>query len=304
MAEMDPTRLPGFQCVSIQDRAVLEPVLLNSGRKSCEFNFTNLFAWGDMYRSSWSIVDGILYLLLETDDLLMFASGGTRGPSLEQLLRISDLAREHGYGGSFYHVDDAYLEAHPEVEKEFRIEPMSDAFAEYVYDVDALVGLHGAKLHKKKNLIAQFRKAWPQAKTERVGESNLADCQALAERWRMAQPDPDALEIRHEAEAIARAVRHYSELPLEGVALRVDGTLIGFSMCSPIGPDIWTEHFEKADASWKGAAQVLNWETAKALQGRVKTLNREQDLGLEGLRRAKESYAPLYLLKNSLLIRK
>ncbi len=304
MDAMAPTRLPGFQRVSIQDRAVLEPFLLNSGRKSCEFNFTNLFIWGDMYRSSWSIVDGFLYLLLETDDLLMFAPGGARGPSLEQLLRISDLAREHGCGGSFYHVDDAYLAAHSEVEKAFRIVPMSDAFAEYVYDVDALVGLHGVKLHKKKNLIAQFHKAWPQATTERIDETNLADCLALAERWRMLQRDPNALEIRHESNAIARAIRHYAELPLEGVALRVDGTLIGFSMCSPIGPDIWTEHFEKADASWKGAAQTLNWEMAKTLQGRAKTLNREQDLGREGLRRAKESYAPLYLLKNSLLIRK
>lgn len=304
MNAMEPTTLPGFRRVSIQDRGVLEPFLMNSGRRSCEFNFTNLFVWGDMYRSSWSMIDGLLYLLLETDDLLMFAPGGARGPSLDRLLRVSDLARERGFSGSFYHVDEAYLTTHPELESAFRIEPMSDAFAEYVYEIDSLAALRGSKLHKKKNLISQFLSLYPDVATEPVSERNLSACLALAGRWRMEQRDPERIELLHEADALSRAVRHYAELPLEGVAVRVAGEIVGFSMCSPIGPDIWTEHFEKADSRWKGAAQFLNRETAKLLQGRARFLNREQDLGLEGLRQAKESYCPLYLLKNYLLIRK
>jgi hypothetical protein len=86
-------------------------------------------------------------------------------------------------------------------------------------------------------------------------------------------------------------------LPAEGIIICLHDKIAAFSIFSPQTPDMVTEHFEKFDPEKKGAAQLINWETAKYLQNRYKYLNREQDLGLEGLRQAKLSYQPEFLVK-------
>ena len=80
----------GFRRLALEDRAGLEPFLLASGRQSCEFAFANLFLWSGTYRPDWCFIGSHLYLLLETEDILMFAPGGSRGPSPDELLAVSD----------------------------------------------------------------------------------------------------------------------------------------------------------------------------------------------------------------------
>ena len=133
----------GFRRLALEDRAILEPFLLASGRQSCEFAFANLFLWSGAYRPDWCFIGSHLYLLLETEDILMFAPGGARGPEPDELLAVSDRLIRAGYGGSFDHVDLEYLKTHPDVGTRFSAERMDDRYDEYIYCVDALVGLHG-----------------------------------------------------------------------------------------------------------------------------------------------------------------
>ena len=86
--------------------------------------------------------------------------------------------------------------------------------------------------------------------------------------------------------------------------LRAGGRIVSFAVYSPVSSDLWTVHFEKTRYEYKGASQYITHKTAAALQGRACLLNREQDLGIPGLRQAKKSYDPLFLLQNYKLIRR
>ena len=95
--------------------------------------------------------------------------------------------------------------------------------------------------------------------------------------------------------SIKKAFSSFELLPLEGIAIYIEDSLVAYSVYSRLNKDVFTIHFEKADYSYQGIAQVINWETAKALQERCMYINREQDLGVPGLRKAKLSYEPLLI---------
>ena len=169
----------GFTPLTLDDRDVLAPFLLASGRQSCEFAFTNLFLWSGTYRPCWRFVGSHLYLLLCGADILMFAPGGARGPKPDELLAVSDHLIRAGYSGSFDHVDLEYLKTFPDVGTRFSAERMDDRYDEYIYCVDALVGLHGKLLSKKRNLIAQFCEDYPDAALEPLTPANLPEALAV-----------------------------------------------------------------------------------------------------------------------------
>ena len=303
---MSPKGQPpeGFRPLALEDRDVLAPFLLASGRQSCEFAFSNLFLWSGTYRPAWRFVGSHLYLLLQTEDILMFAPGGARGPKPDELLAVSDRLIEAGYSGSFDHVDLEYLKTFPDVGTRFSAERMDERYDEYIYCVDALVGLHGKLLSKKRNLIAQFCEDYPDAALEPLSRANLPEALAVQDDWFAAQEQPVAVEAAHEAAAIRMLAEHFDALPVEGLVLRAGGRVVSFAVYSPVSPDLWTVHFEKTRYEYKGASQYITHKTAVALQGRARLINREQDLGIPGLRQAKRSYDPLFLLQNYSLIRK
>ena len=294
----------GFHPLTLDDRDVLAPFLLASGRQSCEFAFANLFLWSGTYRPCWCFVGSHLYLMLCGADILMFAPGGARGPKPDELLAVSDRLIRAGYSGSFDHVDLDYLKTFPDVGTRFSAERMDERYDEYIYCVDALVGLHGKLLSKKRNLIAQFCEDYADASLEPLSRANLPEALAVQDDWFAAQELPVSVEAAHEAAAIRMLAEHFEALPVEGLVLRAGGRVVSFAVYSPVSPDLWTVHFEKTRYEYKGASQYITHKTAVALQGRARLINREQDLGIPGLRQAKRSYDPLFLLQNYSLIRK
>lgn len=299
-----------FKRVELADRDRLQKILFQSKESSCEFSFANLYMWGFAYRSHWQEFNGRIYLYMLNEDRkrdeLMFSSSAERNddPETDELLAVSDAMIQAGFSGSFQHVRKEYIEARPELERHFRIESVERDFEEYIYSVADLAALPGAKLSKKRNLIAQFKRDWPDCCVRLIDESNLQDCIGLSEIWRQSHPDPDAPNLRLEAEALKHLTDNFNQLGIVGLGAYADGKMVAFEMCSRINADMFTEHFEKSLHEYKGASQYINQETAKHLIGQCSYLNREQDLGSEGLRQAKLSYAPLYLLRNFRLIRK
>ncbi len=305
-SKFDPA---SFKLVELNDRSILEPRLIRSMEQSCEFNFANLFMWGKVYGSKWSIWNDHLYLSMadeaETIRILMFVSDPVCGePEPEELRAVSDAVITVGNSGVFQHVQALYLKRHPNVLTCFDARPMDTEFVEYIYEVQALAELHGRKLAKKRNLIAQFKRDNPNCYIKQITSDLIPECLKLAVRWREEYPDQTSPYLAQEADALHHLLNHFDSLDLVGLAGYVDKNMVAFELCSRINTDMFTEHFEKSLHEYKGATQFVNNEMAKLLVGQCKLLNREQDLGNPGLRRAKLSYEPLYLLQNYLLIRK
>jgi hypothetical protein len=286
--------------VRIEDKTALKPILDASNKISCDYNFANLYLWGGIYAMRWGFYKGLLLLYSGKDDILLMPVG--RPFVAEELLEISDAARVQGKRGDFAIVEAAFVEANPGLADFFNAGLDKDN-ADYVYSARALVELKGRKLHKKKNLLSQFLRNNPGYRCERMGAADAAECFSLAEKW-CEDKSCEAIGFTHETSALERAFDKYGELGLDGLVITAKGALVAFSIFDRQNRDTAVVHFEKYDPEVKGSAQVINWETARVLAERYEYVNREQDLGIEGLRRAKESYCPLFTVKVYTLRRK
>ena len=164
--------------------------------------------------------------------------------------------------------------------------------------MEELASLPGEFLSPKRNLIAQFQRKIPDHRVEVNAPERIPAARKLAAEWFAAQGLPGSVELQHESEALDRAFLHWQDLGMEFLTVVCGDRVAAFSMLCPINSEVWGEPFEKADRRFKGASQFITSESARHLIGRAKLLNREQDLGIPGLRQAKRSYAPALFLKN------
>jgi len=162
--------------------------------------------------------------------------------------------------------------------------------------------LRGAKLRKKRNLIRQFEAAFPERDLRPLEPRDLPELAEFAAKSFAAEQQTASLakEVKMWPNVLAHLFA--PELRMGSLQLRVNGCLAGFAIFSPLGKNCFDIHFEKVDHALKGAPQFLVRELAvELLKLGGELMNREQDLGLEGLRRAKESLDPLYLYRRSIL---
>ncbi len=297
---MKPLRLEDFAPVTLADRDVIRPLLLAADPCFCEYNYANLFMWGEIYRTRWLLSEDRLWIYNGHDDLMLMPVG--RDLDAGGLLAVSDGLRREGKSGNFVLVDPDYVQANPELERHFRIELDPDN-GDYIYSTRKLVDLRGNKLNKKRNQVNQFLALYPGYASQALEKGDLESCFALAEKWCRLRTCLE-LDFTHETSALKKAMHHYDELELQGVRISHGKEFVAFSIFSPLSANMADVHFEKFDPEVKGAGQMINWETAKALVGTYRYVNREQDLGIEGLRQAKRSYGPEYVLSAYFLERK
>lgn len=279
-----------FKKFSLTDKSLIQPFVDQYKPVSCEYNFTNLYVWQDAAALSWlEYKNRILIHDGEKGFETCFMPLGKEFTP-DELAALSKKLIFQGLSPDISLVWDDYLNTYPDIEKFYRITPSRDS-AEYIYEVEALVGLRGRKLQKKKNLISQFKNHCPDYTVEKLDAASLNDVMLFLDQQKKKSKDRSQTQ-QQEDDAIKKAIRHFSDLDMEGLVLIHGGQVIGFAAFTRHTPSTYIVHFEKADRSLKGIYQVLNHETAKYLRGRCRFVNREQDLGITGLRQAKKSYEP------------
>jgi hypothetical protein len=256
---------------------------------SCEYSLGNLIAWGGIYGSRWCEFRGATVIHLRESDDLLFPVGATL--SAAELVDLSLAFCAAGHAGAFYQAPAGLLDRRPELRSCFTATAHED-YADYLHRTERLAELNGEKLNKKRNLIRQFERSFPGARTLPLGPEHAAACLALTAQWSQGREEWRA---EREDEAIAAAFASFAPSGFEGVGLFNGADLLAFCIYSLMGESA-VVHFEKAVPGIKGAAQAINRETARALLGRCRHINREQDLGHPGLRRAKRSYDPDLML--------
>lgn len=282
-----------FREPTAADAVWAAPLMLESKYRSCEFCFTNMLMWRHAYRTQIAEADGQLFVRFTKDHpVYMMPIGGSLPAGIA---RLTAFAHEQGYhlrlfGGE--QEDIALLERlYP---GRFFFERF-DEDADYLYETEALATLSGKKYHQKRNHIATFSRehAWSY---ETMTADNRAECLEMAEAWYAERGDDDAELVAEQA-----AVRELLTLPepigLTGGALRTEGRIVAFTFGAPVRSDTFDIHVEKALTAYGGAYAVINREfAARELLGKYAYINRENDVGMEGLRRAKQSYHPALLL--------
>lgn len=282
-----------FQRVQLADRDVLHDVYYNDGKQNCEYSFANLYMWG---RQQFAVVEGCVCAFSHWDgkSLYLYPEGDGSKPAALAALMADAAARGipfRLYGLSAQEAEE--LQAlYPD---RFSLRAQRDSF-DYVYDINRLADLKGKKLQQKRNHINRFLQEHPDWVTEPITEALIPECRQMVADWYVHH---DALhgvnDFDLEKAAIRRCFENYAALGMEGLVIRLGGRIIALTMGNRTAPDTFDVNFEKAYSDIQGAYPLVNRTFARFLREKypeLHYLNREDDMGLPGLRKAKESYHP------------
>ncbi len=287
-----------FQRLKPSQRSLCQPFLQTAAHRGCGYSFGNLVLWGQQHMA----VEGsylVLFSHFQGRSMYPFPAGS--GDLKGQVEAIVRDARERGIPCRFIGMTASEVEALEALfPGEFCFHCDRDAF-DYVYDIHDLAELKGRRFQQKRNHVNRFTSEHPDAYVRPISRDNLADCQRVVSEWfesrEQAEPYGD---FRLEKVALERSFRFLEELELEGLVLYADGRPIAMTMGSRLNADTMDIHFEKADASVTGAYAAVNRAFARYLRDKypeLKYLNREDDMGEPGLRKAKLSYQPHHLVE-------
>ena len=280
---------------TLADRPWIQKLYEASGYRGAEYTFANLYLWS-FYYGEVAEVEGYLCQRLTyrgVHQYLYPAGSGDIRPVLERI--IADSRRE----GKPLVIRSLTNETKAQLESlypgRFEFTPDRDAY-DYLYEIDTLADLPGRKLQSKRNHINRFVEAWPGWYTRPVTVHNLHVCEKLAEKWYESHHESAA-----DRRALTKALEHFEALEFEGIILYAEeGRPVGFDLGNRISADTFDVNFEKAFAEIQGAYPLVNREFARYIREKhpgIRYLNREDDMGIEGLRKAKESYYPIFLEK-------
>ena len=167
--------------------------------------------------------------------------------------------------------------------------------ADYVYEVSRMISLAGKKLHGKRNHINKFKENNPDWSYETLNDENLEECLQMAETWKRMNLCGEKGEKHVEFCVTRRALKNYKELGLTGGVLRDGKRVVAFTLGEELNRDMYVIHIEKAFADIQGAYPMINQQFLLHEAADYKYVNREDDMGAEGLRKAKLSYYPVFL---------
>lgn len=256
--------------------------------------------WRDCYNIFWCIEHDFLLVKVKRNDIDFYLH--PFGGKPEDFPKIIDEIKAYSKGEPFeihgiYEAEKERLEKYlPDVEF---IEDRDNW--DYVYLREKLATLSGRKYHGQKNHYNAFKKANPDYVYEPITEANIAECLAFGEKWcdDRVHEDPSLVCEKY---AIAQAFNNFAALELRGGAIRINGKIEAFSFGKKINDDTAVLHVEKANHEIRGLYTAINKEFAANAWSDVTYLNREEDMGHEGLRRAKESYHPEFMVKKYSII--
>ena len=287
-----------FKPISWEDKPLYEPYLHDGIERGCELSFANLYLWG--YQQA-AIVQGHMVLFSQFGKRLVYPYPIGQGDKKAVLDAIMADARERGISCQ---INSLYGDAVDTLERlyprQFRVHCTRDAF-DYVYDICDLAELAGRKYHRKRTHCNHFRVAFPDYRVAPISEENVDDVRHMLDTWyedRLSErPDSD---YQMEQSAIYKALDHYKELGMEGLALYNGEQILAMTLGSQASRDTFDVHFEKARWDVDGAYTVINNEFARYIRDKypqIRFLNREEDMGLDGLRKSKESYYPHHMIE-------
>lgn len=283
----------GFKAIKLEDKEEIKPMLRkHSSFCLSAFTLASLVSWEMVYHYRWTIISDTLLIrfqTLEDDRDHLLQPVGEYPPELQD--RVLKHAATLDYPLKIYGVSEAFLKHFPSFISHFEITKYRD-MDNYIYSSEDLALLKGKDYQPKRNLIHQFEKnySW---KSQEISTENTEDCFNVLHKIY----DKEAIEadeyLAYELQVLQFVLKHFTELEQHGILIRVNNEPVAFSIFEFLNPKTCVIHFEKAMRGYKGLYQLINREAARFIYEKgYLNINREEDLGIEGLRKAKLSYHP------------
>ncbi|MCT8976579.1 phosphatidylglycerol lysyltransferase domain-containing protein [Clostridium sp. CX1] len=287
-----------FKPLTINDKDLFDKYLKPYIFETCEYSFTNLFIWRKALDIQYALYKDVL-IILKSDfegELHFMQPIGYKRENLEEIINfLIELKSQLGLPHLFKDVEEWFVEELTSVygEGKFAISEDRDNF-DYIYESKALSSLSGKKLHKKKNHYNYFIKNY-NYEVAPITSELIQPCIKSAREWCHKHVCKGYL--LYELRSIEEMLRNSSNLDFIGMVVYVEGKLSAFTIGEKMNENMAIIHIEKADPDIRGLYNFINKTFIEDHFMEVPYINREQDLGIEGLRQAKLTYVPTKLAK-------
>jgi len=295
-----------FEPVTIKNKELITSFTLPSNNRNCDYSFSNICSWRFLYDTEFAVVDNMLLIrfMIENKTKMVYMAP-TEQKNLKHAIELMEADANKNDR------ELCMLGVTPEVKA--RLEEampgnfiyLSDRnYYDYIYLREDLATLKGKKYQAKRNHVNNFIKTYSYKYIEITPEL-VPECLQLECKWfRANSSDDDEKKLNDERRSMIYALNHFEELGLTGGAICVNHQIVAFSFGAPITHNTFGVHVEKADVNYEGSYAIINKEFATHLPEKYIYVNREEDLGIPGLRKAKLSYQPTILLEKSVAVKK
>lgn len=293
-----------FKRPELEDKEIISSYFAKAPSRSCERTFANVYLWSRHYHVKYAIVEDALVFMDDEFELAYAYPAGEPEAVKQALDRLMNYSKEKGYPFKLYNVTEENFE---QLESfypgRFTVEYDRDE-ADYVYEQEKLATLAGKKLHGKRNHINKFKSLYEDWDYESLSDANVEECFQMALKWRNQNGCEEDAGKNAEMCVTLNALRLYQELGLQGGLIRVNGEVVAFCIGEPVCEDTFVVHVEKAFSDVEGAYPMINQQFVQHVCMDYRYVNREEDTGAEGLRKAKLSYRPVFLVDKGVVTEK
>jgi len=287
-----------FRPLTLADRSWVSPILSQSGFMGSEAAFGTLYIWQEAYEKKIAWQDEMLFGCFGKNACTYFF------PYASDIKRaLAVLLEDCNAAGKRFRMwgvtqEQAKLmdEAWPDT-FHFRF---LRANADYLYRVEDLINLAGRRYHRKRNHLTRFKRAY-EFSYEEITPANIADCEKIEREWLLGTDNPSIGSLERENFALKRSLDSFSALGFKGGIIKVLGKPVAFTLGESISPRVFVVHFEKALDGYEGLYTAINQLFAERELQSYEYVNREEDMGIEGLRQAKLSYYPAQILEKAVV---
>ncbi|MGI6538680.1 MAG: DUF2156 domain-containing protein [Caldicoprobacterales bacterium] len=286
-----------FKDIELDDKSLFDRYFQAKTYENSEYSFINLFIWRHSYNFKYTILHEHLCVVGCYRGLYPFVFSPLS-------LKKEDFEKTLPVLAEYFHSNGLplVLKAVTEEQKEAIAEVMGGKIIfladrnnfDYVYLSKDLIELKGNKYRQKRNHINKFVKYYTY-EYERITNNNLRECLSAAYEWFSKQNTSQS--IFEEKQAIQEIMKHYNELDVVGGAIRINGKIQAFSIGELLNPDMAVIRIEKANTDYDGSYAIINRSFSFHEWSDVTYINREEDMGIAGLRKSKESYHPVKMIK-------
>jgi len=285
-----------FSPVTIENREEIEKYLKKNTAPLCDFSFSNIFVWKEVFSTHFATAEGFLIIRSlshhKKTRYLMPVGGEQRNLKNVLHLMIED-AKKNDSEFEMVSISEEMKETMEKLMPETFVFEDNRDYCDYIYLAKDLISLKGKKLHSKRNHINKFKELYPDYEYLTVTPELIPECIEMHKKWCMENNCKEIDSLEREKCAVQRALKYFERLPLKGGALRVNGEIAAFTFGQRLTEDTFDVLIEKAFTSVTGAYTMINQCFAEKEAKDFVFINREEDLGVEGLRKAKLSYNPV-----------
>jgi hypothetical protein len=287
-------KLANFKTLTLDDKTIFDEQYKQYPPQHSDYVFTTLISWMEYSKYQYMILEDNLIIMSQIGDQIRFRPpiGERNKEVFDQVLQ---LAKQQETEFSFGMIDKETKKWMEQNYPNLVFYPHRDYF-DYVYQASDLAELGGSAYSKIRNRLNKFKNN-NNFTVENVDENNINEAQEFLHRWCLWKDCESDPILENEKKAILFSMDHFFELKLSGIAIRIKGKIEAISVFEQMNSDTAVVHYEKASPDYDGIYKAINQEAAKILQKKVKYINRESDMDLPGLRKAKMSYRPHHMIE-------